>query len=117
MEYTVTVTDAYGCSVTERITVNVIADKPVFIPNVLLPNGADGRNRVFTLYAEGMNYYQMQVFNRIGEKVFDSNNSTVGWDGMYKGKLTPPGVYSYVAIVTFLDGENRKYIGTVTVVY
>lgn len=117
MEYTVTVTDAYGCSVTERITVNVIADKPVYIPNVLLPNGADSRNRVFTLYAEGMNYYQMQVFNRIGEKVFDSNNSTLGWDGMYKGKLTPPGVYSYVAIVTFLDGENRKYIGTVTVVY
>lgn len=117
MEYTVTVTDAYGCSVAERITVSVIADKPVYIPNILLPNGADGRNRVFTVYAEGMNYYQLQVYNRIGEKVFDSNNSTVGWDGMYKGKLAPPGVYSYVAIVTFLDGENRKYIGTVTVVY
>lgn len=117
MEYTVTVTDAYGCTVSELITVNVIADKPVYIPNILLPNGVDSRNRVFTLYAEGMNYYQLQVFNRIGEKVFDSNNNTVGWDGMYKGKPTPPGVYTYTAIVTFLDGENRKYIGTVTVVY
>lgn len=117
MEYTVTVTDAYGCTVSEQITVNVIADKPVFIPNILLPKGADPRNQIFTLYAEGMNYYQLQVFNRIGEKVFDSSNSTQGWDGMYKGKLAPPGVYSYVAIVTFLDGENRKYIGTVTVVY
>lgn len=114
MEYTVTVTDAYGCSLTETVVVNVIADKPVFIPNVFMPDGIDSRNRIFTLNAVGMNYYQMQVFNRIGEKVFDSNNSTIGWDGMYKGKPSPPGVYSYVAIVTFLDGENRKYIGTVT---
>ncbi len=54
------------------------------------------------------------IFNRSGEKVFDSFNETTGWDGFYKGKEAPPGVYVYVLNVTFLDGENQRFKGAVT---
>lgn len=112
-EYELTVTDAFGCSVTATVNVNVLADKPVFIPNVFTPNG-DTQNDVFGIFATGVNYYSLKVFNRWGEKVFESYNATNGWDGTYLGKDAAPGVYSYTAIITFLDGENRRYKGTVT---
>jgi gliding motility-associated-like protein len=112
-EYELIVTDAFGCSVTATVTVNVLSDKPVFIPNVFTPNG-DSQNDVFGIFAAGINYYSLKVFNRWGEKVFESNNTTTGWDGTYLSKDSAPGVYSYTAIITFLDGENRRYKGTVT---
>ncbi|MFN8322866.1 MAG: lectin-like protein [Chitinophagales bacterium] len=113
MEYQVVVTDPNGCSASGEIQVNVLADKQVFIPNVFTPDG-NGQNDVFTVYALNTVYFKLTVFNRWGEKVFDSNNTTIGWDGTYQGKDAYPGVYSYVANITFLDGENRKYKGTVT---
>ena len=113
MEYQVTVTDASGCSVTGTVNVNVFADKPVFIPNVFTPDG-NGQNDIFSVYSIGSVYFKLSIFNRWGEKVFESNNTTDGWDGTYQGKSSYPGVYSYVVMVTFLDGESRKYIGTVT---
>lgn len=115
MDYAVTVTDAGGCSVTATVEVNVKPDKPLFIPNVFTPNN-DGQNDVFGVFTTQLNYYNLKVFNRIGEKVFESYNTTEGWDGYYQGKQAPAGVYTYTVIVTFLDGENRKYKGTVTLI-
>lgn len=112
-EYEVTVTDNFGCSVTATVTIHVLPDKPVFIPNVFTPNN-DSQNDYFNIFANGVNYYSLKVFNRWGEKVFESYNATVGWDGTYLGKEAAPGVYTYTAIITFLDGENRQYKGTVT---
>lgn len=112
-EYTVTVTDASGCTVTATVNLNVDAQKPVFIPNVFTPNG-DNANDVFTVFVNNVTYYSLMIFNRSGEKVFDSFNETTGWDGFYKGKEAPPGVYVYVLNVTFLDGENQRFKGAVT---
>ncbi|MBK8659246.1 MAG: gliding motility-associated C-terminal domain-containing protein, partial [Bacteroidetes bacterium] len=111
--YTVTVTDVSGCTVTATINVNVDAQKPVFIPNVFTPNG-DNANDVFSVFVNNVTYYSLMVFNRSGEKVFDSFNENTGWDGFYRGKEAPPGVYVYVVNVTFLDGENQRFKGTVT---
>ncbi len=113
MKYQVTVTDAFGCTATGQVKVNVLADKKVFIPNAFTPNN-DMQNDYFNVFAVGLNYYDLSVFNRWGEKVFDSNNATQGWDGTYAGKEVPPGVYTYVVLINFLDGETRKYKGAVT---
>jgi gliding motility-associated-like protein len=112
-EYQLTVTDAFGCSVTATVQVTVMADKPVFFPNVFTPNG-DSQNDNFSVFTTGVSYYNLRVFNRWGEKVFETYNTGTGWDGTYAGKDAAPGVYSYTAIITFLDGENRTYKGTVT---
>jgi gliding motility-associated-like protein len=93
---------------------NVLADKQVFFPNAFTPNNNDFVNNEFGVFTNGLKYYSLEVYNRIGEKVFLSYNENKGWDGTYKGEDAPTGVYTYVAILTFLDGENRKYKGTVT---
>ncbi len=114
-EYQVTATDANGCSATATVRVNVISDKQVFAPNAFTPNG-DGQNDKWLVSSAGAIYFNASVFNRWGEKVFESNNLNEGWDGTYRGKNSYDGVYSYVVTVTFVDGENRKLIGGVTLI-
>lgn len=113
IEYTVTVTDASGCTVTANVSVTVDGIKNVFVPNVFTPNG-DNANDVFTVFVNNVSYYNLMIFNRSGEKVYDSFNETQGWDGFYRGKEAPPGVYVYVLNITFLDGVNQKLKGAVT---
>ncbi len=113
MQYEVTVTDAGGCSVTGTVVVNVKGDKPFFIPNVFTPNN-DQQNDYFQVYATGSVYFHLTIFNRWGEKVFDTGNITEGWDGRYQGKDAYAGVYTYVVQINFLDSEVRKYKGSFT---
>jgi gliding motility-associated-like protein len=56
----------------------------------------------------------LSVFNRIGEKVYESNNINEGWDGNYKGALATPGVYVYTLKVVFDDNTTRNFKGSVT---
>lgn len=113
MEYDITVTDAGGCSATGNVKVNVRSDKPFFIPNVFTPNN-DFQNDVFYVYANGTVFYHITVFNRWGEKVYESYNIKDGWDGKYQGKDAYAGIYTYVIEMNFLDSEVRKYIGSFT---
>lgn len=76
----------------------------VFIPNAFTPNG-DGLNDLFK--AEGyVRSVHLQVFNQWGEKVFESNEQTRGWDGNYKGTAQPSGVYIYVCAIQLDNGEK-----------
>ena len=58
----------------------------------------------------------MIVFDRWGEKVFESNNMEVGWDGTYKGELETPGIYSYIVAVEYLNGKKISRKGSVTLI-
>lgn len=69
-------------------------DKLLFIPNAFTPNG-DGANDVFYVYGQGVKITEFRIFNRWGNEVFYSDNMTKGWDGTYKGKPQPLGVYAY----------------------
>ena len=62
-----------------------------------------------------------RVFTRWGELVFEAsdvytNDSRSGWDGTFKGRMLPPGVYTYVVEVRFLDGFVRRFAGDVQLV-
>jgi len=75
-----------------------------FIPNTFTPNG-DGRNDVFAVYGNTIKSVKVMVFNQWGEKVFESASQSTGWDGSYKGKQQPIGVYVYVVNVVLNDGS------------
>lgn len=117
-DYSVTVTDnSTGC--TAAVTVNVLQNlsNNIFVPNAFTPNG-DGNNDVFSIYGsiKNIGFLQVQVFNRWGEKVFESNDHHFAWDGTYKGKLQNPGVYIWQLKLAFTNGqvdELRK--GSVTI--
>ena len=101
--YYVTVTDHNGCTASDSINVLTCDTNPCrghyFIPNVFTPNG-DGRNDEFGLMkgndVEPSQFFSMSIFDRVGELVFETNNETATWDGQYRGKPAPSGVYVYL---------------------
>ena len=115
--YTVTVVDSQGCVGTASTLVIVcpIEVKPVYIPNIFSPNG-DGENDVFYVYGTTVKFLRMQIFNRWGEKVFESTDQRVGWDGIYKGKMQNPAVFVYKIDITLDDDTKLLKAGSVTLV-
>lgn len=96
--YSLTVTDSNNCSTTETIYVgNMANDCSLLIPNVVTPNG-DGQNDY--LFFDGLYRFpnsQLAVFNRWGQKIYESDNYQNDWsptdvsDGTYYFILTPGG--------------------------
>jgi len=87
------------------------------VPNVFTPNG-DGVNDDFQVEIDGWLKYEIQVFNRHGAKVFESEDPLTSWNGqkMNTGNELSPGVY-YVVIKYQLRGQPEKeYQGTVTLI-
>ncbi|HWB64995.1 MAG TPA: gliding motility-associated C-terminal domain-containing protein, partial [Chitinophagales bacterium] len=116
--YTVTVSMVNGSSIcygTATLYVTVGPHSPVFIPNSFSPNG-DGNNDVFLIYGQDIKTIDLKVFNRWGELVYQTNNQFAGWDGTYKGQLQNPGVFTYEAVVTFLDDTKFEKAGSITLV-
>jgi len=74
----------------KRDTVNVMACErcKLYIPTAFSPNN-DGINDVFIPFTEAdcvLNNFQLQIFDRWGNQIFESNNPTIGWDGKYKNQ-------------------------------
>ncbi len=114
--YTVVVTYGKNCTATASAIVRVNHGPDTYIPNAFTPNG-DGTNDEFTVYGSGLKTVTMRVFNRWGEKVFDSgDNQWASWDGTYKGVLQPPAVYTYVVELTYLDGQKKMKDGSLTLI-
>lgn len=117
--YTLTVTSLDNCSTTVQLNVNVSKDRYIFIPNVFSPN-LDGLNDGFTVFGGPSiaNVEVLQIFSRWGELLFETNNLELnnelkGWDGYHNGRKMNPGVYVWMAKVTFIDGETKVYSGDV----
>ena len=105
--YTVVGTDTNGCSASDTVSVIVIEDYTIFTPNAFTPNG-DGNNDYFQIFGNlaGINYIDIKIFDRWGEKVFESEEPTFKWDGTYKGVLQAPQVFAYEMKIVFNDGHS-----------
>tara|TARA_Y100000385_G_scaffold230751_1_gene242477 strand:- start:54 stop:2699 length:2646 start_codon:yes stop_codon:yes gene_type:complete len=67
-----------------------------YSPNAFTPD-SDALNEVFLPLLGCHENFEFWVFNRWGENIFYSNDVNVGWDGTYKGRLSPIGIYSWKA--------------------
>ena len=113
--YTVAITYNGHCTADTSIVIYVNFAGRVWAPSAFTPNG-DGNNDIFYLYGYGIKDLDLKIFNRWGEKVFESTNQYAGWDGMYKGVLQMPAVFVYEANVTFLDNTTKFLKGSVTLI-
>jgi gliding motility-associated-like protein len=117
--YTYTVSDGYGCFWLDTILItvlDVICEEPyVFVPNAFSPNG-DSRNDV--LYVRGLVLEKVEfaVYDRWGEKVFETKDKNKGWDGIFRGKQCDPGVYVYYLDAVCIGGERYLVKGNVTLI-
>jgi PKD repeat protein len=110
------VEDAYGCSdmASGTITINPVYD--VTVPNAFTPNANGGggggwipgdlSNDVFYPFARFVDEFRMRIFNRWGELIFESTDIRQGWDGYYRGQLSPQDVYVVQTWVQFVDGKE-----------
>ncbi|MDQ3047912.1 MAG: gliding motility-associated C-terminal domain-containing protein [Bacteroidota bacterium] len=115
-DYYVTVTDSNQCTNYDSVSIDVTDVSVVYIPNAFTPNG-DGSNDVFKVAGNHIESVHMQIFNRWGEKVFESKEISEGWDGTFKGKVGQSETYVYKIIVKLnIESEERTYDGTVTLV-
>ena|GEM_PF-932448 len=89
-----TVTDDIGCDSTVVVPIFVEGFEDVFIPNVFTPNG-DGLYDVFEIFYDDLTEIQVDIFDRWGNKVFNTTSPTVFWDGKNGAQNAPEGVYYY----------------------
>jgi gliding motility-associated-like protein len=113
--YTVYAMNKVGiCRDTARVFVDIDYTMTEFIPSAFTPNG-DGKNDVFKVF--NMKYQRLlefRVYNRWGQKVFDTIDDTKGWDGTFNGEACDAGVYNYIIRVAKPDGTQKLYRGDVT---
>lgn len=115
--YILTVTDPVGgCSGIDTITLYVDASKHFYVPNAFTPN-SDGINDVFYVFPYGpVKVFEMDIFDRWGERVYFSNDIGSGWDGTYHGVYMNPGDYVYTVTITYADGQTMASKGTITLI-
>ena len=119
-DYTLVVTDPTGCvdSATVRVHVEIICEPDrLGIPNVFTPN-FDGHNDYFGIAKENgpETITRFRIYDRWGELVFEDVGRDAKWDGRFKGKDMPAGVYVYIIEYVCADDSEGRAVGDVTLV-
>ncbi|NJL74840.1 MAG: T9SS type B sorting domain-containing protein [Saprospiraceae bacterium] len=116
--YLVEITNEDGCSIKPEVRV-VVFDLPcempyLYLPNAFTPNN-DGVNDV--LFVRGFHIERMNliIYNRWGEKVFETQNQKEGWDGTYKGEPATGDVFGYYLEVDCIGNESNVFKGNITI--
>jgi gliding motility-associated-like protein len=87
---------------------------PVYVPNAVTPNG-DGLNEVFLVVGENLTGFHLQIFDRWGLLIFETNNPNEPWLAAYKGYFVPNDVYTWKLSFDSLE-RRQELIGHVTVI-
>ncbi len=115
--YKVTVTDINNCSNTDSLFIALRADSiftcdghtVIHIPTAFTPNGDEQNDQFRILGLNNVAYksYRLLIYNRWGELIFETNNSTQAWDGRYKG--SPANIGNYVYFFHFICADGKTY--------
>jgi len=105
--YQVIVKSDNGCTTTATIKITVNPKPQWLVPTGFSPNG-DGVNDYFHVVLRGpVQFISLTVYNRWGQKIFESDTQDPGWDGTFQERPQPVGVYVYqLQVRNMLDGAN-----------
>jgi len=112
-DYIVLVTDANGCTSTLTITL-LSPDNDIFIPTAFSPNGDNENDKL--LVRGSYAAITMVVYNRWGEKIFETKVKDHGWDGTQNGTNAPSDSYGYYIELVMTDGSTQVYKGDILLV-
>lgn len=102
-----------GCADTTFLTFT-FDNVTLHVPSAFSPNG-DNMNANFRIGYVGIASLNVKIFSRWGSLVYESDNPDFEWDGMYKGKPVPEGVYVYVITGKGENQQDYAREGTVTI--
>ncbi len=95
-------------------TISIGASKLV-CPNAFSPANEDGVNDEWKVSFTSIVSFECHIFNRWGTKIATLTNPSQGWDGRYKGKFVPSGVYFYVIKAKGADGKEYNLSGDINI--
>jgi gliding motility-associated-like protein len=104
-----------GCMDTLQKRVEIKPVFTIYIPNAFTPDG-DNTNDFFTAKGEEITEFNMMIFNRWGEMIFQTNDIQKGWDGSAKNSssVAQDGVYVYKIMVRDYEAASHNFTGHVT---
>ncbi|MEP7263184.1 MAG: PKD domain-containing protein [Bacteroidota bacterium] len=118
-QYLVEVTDSNGCKVRDTVLIRVIEvtckEPEIFVPNAFTPND-NNENDVLLVRGNTIETLYFAVYDRWGEKVFETENQNKGWDGIYNGAKVAPGVFVYYMKAVCYDKSELILKGNITVI-
>lgn len=85
-------------------------------PNAFSPGASEGVNDEWKVSYKSIIDFECHIFNRWGVKLASFSDPSQGWDGKYKGKIVPSGVYYYVIKATGSDGKRYDLGGDINVI-
>lgn len=107
--------NAAGCADDTCQLVRTQVTPAVDVPNAFTPNSNDVNSKVF-VRGFGITKMRFIIWNRWGQKVFETANRNEGWDGRVKGIVQPMDVYAYTLEVEFFDGKKASKKGDITLI-
>ena len=112
---TLAVQTELGCVDTLTLYLHVVQDILFYAPNSFTPDG-DEHNQTWKPEIQGIDIYDFElfIFNRWGELIWQTNDPSIGWDGTYNGEIVQSGIYTWRARVKDLYNDDKlEYNGSI----
>jgi gliding motility-associated-like protein len=109
-EVLLTIVNEGDCPDTAKLDLCILPPTPIFIPDIFSPNG-DLNNDVFYIRGKGIVYMDLIIYDRWGQKMFETSDPLVGWDGTNRDNPMPSGTYVYHVSVALNSGHRESYQG------
>jgi gliding motility-associated-like protein len=110
--YVAEAVNEYGCTETDEVCVDVGLDYAIYVPNTFSPN-QDGLNDLFLVSGFGISNVHLQVFDRWGEQMFETNDVQTGWNGGFRGQPCKIGTYTWKVSFNATSGKVEERSGHV----
>jgi gliding motility-associated-like protein len=111
-QVSLTVSNEFACTAIDRIIIQIKGDVVYYIPNSFTPDG-DEYNNVFTpIFTSGFDpaNFEMNIYNRWGEVVFQTFDARKGWDGYIDFKRCPIGTYTYKILYKLPNTDEYRVV-------
>ncbi|MCM1532741.1 MAG: gliding motility-associated C-terminal domain-containing protein, partial [Ruminococcus flavefaciens] len=107
---------AGDCDWTSDVYQVTIGESKIECPNAFSPGATEGINDEWKVSYQSIVSFECHIFNQWGIQLFSTTDPGVGWDGKYKGKLVPAGVYYYVIKARGADGKDYSLAGDINII-
>ena len=104
---TLTITNDIGCQSTATVPITILDNCYIAVPTAFTPNNDGLNDFLYPLNAYKARDLSFSVYNRLGERVFFTNDWTNKWDGRYKGQDADMGTYIWILTYTHIDNNKR----------
>jgi len=104
---------------TFTVSIGLCPSEIFYIPNAFTPNGDEKNNTFKPIITSGVDFYNynLLVYNRWGQIIWESNNPYFGWDGTFNGFMCQDGIYTWKLTFKVPQNDNRKeYHGFLTLI-